>query len=340
MMDMGSVLMELSAACGVCGDEAEAVETAAKYLAPLVDTVRISPTGNLVGIRKCGRARARTVLLDAHLDEVGLLVTGQEDGLLKISGGVGGVDSRLLPGLVVKVLTEPAISGVVSVPEKPEDTQKPFELDDLRIDCGLSRKAAAQVPVGTRVAYGTQPWRAGMDRICGKSLDNRACFTALLRALELTQGERLPVHVAVLGSVQEERGGLGALTGAFDLEPDVALVVDVTFGDSPDTLKERGLPLGSGAAIGYSPVLDRDGTRRLRRLAEQAGISHTLEVMERGTGTNSMHTQIAGKGVPSLLISLPLRYMHTPAEEISLRDVEAVARLTAEFLRNCREVQP
>lgn len=194
--------------------------------------------------------------------------------------------------------------------------------------------------MGTRWAYGTQPWRAGMDRICGKSLDNRACFTALLRALELTQGERLPVHVAVLGSVQEERGGLGALTGAFDLEPDVALVVDVTFGDSPDTLKERGLPLGSGAAIGYSPVLDRDGTRRLRRLAEQAGISHTLEVMERGTGTNSMHTQIAGKGVPSLLISLPLRYMHTPAEEISLRDVEAVARLTAEFLRNCREVQP
>lgn len=336
-MDLARVLMELSGACGVCGDEREAVEKARGYLAPLVDETMVSPLGNLVGLRRSPRKDAPTVLLDAHLDEVGLIVTGHEEGLLRFSGGVGGVDSRLLPGLSVKVLTNPPVPGVISVPETPRETQKPFDAEDMRIDCGLTAEQAREVPVGTRVAYGTRPWKAGTDRICGKSLDNRACFTALLRALELTRDEALPVHVAVLGSVQEERGGLGALTATAALRPDAALVVDVTFGDSPDTPAEKGFPLGSGAAIGLSPVLDRRLSRFLQKLAVGIQIPYVQEIMETSTGTNSMHTQIAADGVPSALISMPLRYMHTPVEEISLRDVEAMARLTAEFLRRYEE---
>lgn len=334
-MNVAEALMTLSAACGVSGQERGAVEAAKVLLEPLVDSVEITPMGNLVGVRKSSRQGAKTLLLDAHLDEVGLLVSGREGNFLRITDGAGGVDSRLLPNLVVKVLTQPPISGVITVPEKPETQSEPFPLESLLVDCGL--EAETEIPVGTPVAYGTVPFRAGEDRICGKSLDNRACFTALLRALEIIQDEELPVNVAVLGSVQEERGGLGAQTGTFALEPDAALVVDVTFGDSPDTPKDHGMPLGSGAAIGYSPVLDRGYTQRLKALADQHNIPYTQEVMEKSTGTNSMHTQIAGTGVPSALISLPLRYMHTPVEEISLQDLEAMARLVAEFIRSFGE---
>lgn len=329
-MDLSEVLMELSAACGVSGDEGAAAKTAEQYLKPLVDETFYTTLGNLVGIRRSKHAKAKTVLLDAHLDEVGLMVTGREKGLLKIADGVGGVDPRLLPGLQVKVLTEPGIPGVISLPEGD------VTMENLRIDCGLTEAEAEKIPLGTRVAYGTKPWKSG-DRIFGKSLDNRACFTALLRAMELTKDENLPVHVAVLGSVQEEIGGAGALTGTYAIKPDVALVTDVTFGDSPDTPKDAGFPLNSGAAIGASPVLDRVLTKKLREIAAQKNISHVIEVMPGGTGTNSMHTQIAGEGVPSALISMPLRYMHTPVEEICLCDVEAVAQLVAEFLRSFGE---
>lgn len=333
-MDMAKTLMDLSAACGVSGSETGAVETAKTLLEPLVDAVEITPLGNLLGRRTSPRPGAKTLLLDAHLDEVGLLVSGREGNLLRITDGVGGVDPRLLPGTVVKVLTQPPVSGVVTIPEIPKEKTEPFPLESMFLDCGLSE--GEEVPVGTPVSYGTQPFRVG-DRIFGKSLDNRACFAALLRALEIIKDEDLPVNVAVLGSVQEERGGLGAETGTFALHPDAALVVDVTFGDSPDTPKAQGMPLGSGAAIGYSPVLDRAYTQRLKALAERHNIPYTQEVMEKSTGTNSMHTQIAGAGVPSALVSLPLRYMHTPVEEIALKDLEAMARLTAEFIRSFGE---
>lgn len=335
-MDLKAVLSDLSVANGVSGDEQNAAATARRYLDPLVDSTELTPLGCLVGYRWCGKTGKKTLLLDAHLDQVGLIVTGERDGLLTFAGGVGGVDDRMLPGLQVVVLTQPPILGVVGWNEQTDEAQ-PASRKDLYIDCGISHEKAMSIPVGTRIAYTTEPWSAG-NRFFGKSLDNRSCFLALLRALELVQDQSLNVNLVVLGSTQEETTGVGALTGAFSVHPDMALVTDVTFGDSPDSPKDHGFPLGSGAAIGYSPVLDRKITRRLKALAEQEKISYVQEVMSGSTGTNSMHTQIAGTGVPTGLISLPLRYMHTPVEEVDLRDLEAVARLTAAFIRSCGEV--
>ena len=333
-MELSNVLMELSRANGVSGQEDGAVAAAKKYLELLVDRTEVTPLGNLIGYRASNKAGAKTVLLDAHLDQVGLVVTGQKNGLLTFTGGVGGVDDRMLPGLQVMVLTDPVRYGVISCGEPDTEEDKPIARKDLRIDCGISEDEAKEIPVGTRIAYATEPWTVG-SHFFGKSLDNRSCYLSLLRAMELTKDETLPVNVAVLGSVQEEQGGLGALAGAYAIHPDVALVADVTFGDSPDSPK--GFPLGSGVAIGYSPVLDRDYTRTLQQLAEREKIPYVREAMSGSTGTNSMHTQIAGDGVPSVLLSLPLRYMHTPVEEIDLKDVEAVAQLIAAFLRSFGE---
>lgn len=317
----------LSRACGVCGDEYGASIAAKQLLEPLVDEVRMDGVGNLIGIRKSKNPQAKTVLLDAHLDEVGLMVMGSEDSGLRIAGCVGGVDARLLPGLAVKILTDPVQDGVI-LAEKPADGDSAIELEELRVIC----EDPKAVPVGTRIAYGTQPWQVG-DRIFGKSLDDRACFTALLYALELTKDEDLPVHVVLVGSVREERGGLGALTAANGIGADFALVSDVTFGDSPDAKKSDTFPLGSGAAIGYSSQLDRAMTKRLKTLAEEQQIPHVKEIMPASTGTNASHTQIAANGTPTVLLSLPLRYMHTPVEEVDLKDLKAVGELTAAFLR-------
>ncbi len=331
--------MELSRANGVSGNEREAVLTAQKLLTPLVQKTEIDALGNLVGIRLSRRKNAKTVLLDAHLDQVGLMVTGQKEGALTISGSVGGVDTRMLPGRLVMVLTNPPRYGVISYEKKETGRDRPIPIDDLRIDCGLTQQQASEILPGTRVAYGTEPWQMG-DRIFGKSLDNRACFTALLRALELTKEEELPINVVVLGSVQEECGGAGALTAAFRLQPDAALVTDVTFGDSPDSPKERTFPLGSGVAVGFSPVLDHGLSKRLCEIAQREQILHSREIMENGTGTNSMQTQIAGEGIPSALISVPVRYMHTPIEVVDQRDIEAAARLAAAFLKAEQERKP
>ena len=228
-MELSGVLMELSRANGVSGQEDGAVAAAKRFLEPLVDRTEVTPLGNLIGYRASNKAGAKTVLLDAHLDQVGLVVTGQKNGLLTFTGGVGGVDDRMLPGLQVMVLTDPVRYGVISCGEPDAEEDKPIARKDLRIDCGISEDEAKKIPVGTRIAYATEPWTVG-SHFFGKSLDNRSCYLSLLRAMELTKDEKLPANVAVLGSVQEEQGGLGALTGAYAIHPDVALVADVTFG--------------------------------------------------------------------------------------------------------------
>lgn len=337
-----NALRDLSLAQGVTGDERSAAKIAEGYLRPLVDETWIDDLGNLYGIRRSKHPQAKTVLLDAHMDEVGMMVTGNEGGLLKFSTCVGGVDHRLLPNLGVKVLTEMPMDGVITCPlsltQDKEAQGKPFDLDDLKIDCGLTEEEAKKIPVGTRVCYGTEPWIVG-DRFFGKSTDDRACFVSLLYAMELLKDEELPVNVVVLGSVQEEETGLGALSGAFRMEPDVAFVTDVTFGDSPDSPANHCVPVGGGCAIGYSPMLDRHYTALLQKLALRHQIPYVQEIMEGSTGTNSMHTQIAGCGVPSVLVSLPQRYMHTPVESVSISDIKALGKLAAVFLRDFEEAE-
>lgn len=337
-MDITEVLFALSRACGVSGDERGSSETALELLAPLVDEVHVDVLGSVIGIRKSKRSNAGTVLLDAHIDEVGLMITGNEGGLLRFAACVGGVDMRLLPGLTVKVLTPEPLMGVIHVAPSEEPVEQTVSPEQLRIDCGITEEAAKTIPVGTRVAYATEPWKFG-NRVFGKAMDDRACFAALLRAMELIKEDELDVNVAVLGSVREEKGGIGAKAGTFGIRPKLAVVTDVTFGDSPDSPKAHSAPLGSGSAIGYSPVLDRRYTKRLKALAEEHGFPYTQEIMEGGTGTNSMETQIAGGGVPSVLISMPLRYMHTSVECVDLRDAEALAQLIAAFLRTFEEVR-
>ena len=336
-MNLVQALFALSAARGPSGREWETggtcvLDTARELLKPLVDESWTDPHGNLIGVRK--KPGAPRVLLDAHLDEVCLFVTGQKEGFLTFLGR--GTDPRLLPDTVVKVLTpDGELTGVVTClpPHVLTQAEKdaPFELEDLFIDCGLSEQEAEGL-IGCPVVYDTEPFLLAEHRLCGKSLDDRTCYAMFLRTLELVRDKDLAVEVYLVGSSQEETTGGGAAAAAYALDPDWAIVSDVTFGDSPDCSKEETFPLGGGVLLGWGPHLNRGLANLIRRTAEELDLACDLEIVPGDTGTNASDIQISREGVPTAMVSVPLRYMHTPREVIDLRDIETGARLVAGVL--------
>ena len=335
-MDIKNALTQLCSQYGPSGFELPAAQTASRLLAPLVDEVTTDPLGNVIGLRRCGKPGAKTLLLDAHLDEVGLIVTGIEDGFLHFRG-LGGVDPRVLIDREVTVLTEPPIFGVVScLPphvQKSGDSDKAEPMDQLSIDIGMSQETAEKtVPIGTPIVYRQECRPLGENEFCGKSLDDRSCFVTLLRAAELLKEKELDVDLYILGSACEEVGGWGAGTAAFSLAPDWCVAVDVTFGQTPDLSSgECPCKVHKGPAIGRGPVIPRWMSDRFINKAKSADIPYQVEIMSGSTGTNGDDFQTAREGIATAVLSLPLKYMHTPIEVIGLDDMEQTAQLLASF---------
>lgn len=316
------------------GFEGPAVEAAKALLEPLMDEVWIDRLGNLIGVRRCGKPGAKKLLLDAHLDEVGLTVTGMEQGFLRFAAI--GVDARMLPDREVTVLTDPPLRGVVAcLPPhvlSAEDREKAPKVEELFIDVGLSQEEAERrIPLGTTVVYRSNFLRLGERQLCSKSMDDRACFEALLRTAELLQGRELDVDLYLLGSTREEVGGMGAKVVTQAVAPDCCVAVDVTFGVTPDTSKEEAMVMGGGPAVGIGPNCTRWMVRRLLNAAERESIPVQKEVMEGSSGTNGWGMQICNEGVATAVVSIPLKYMHTPVETVERADIEDTARLLAAF---------
>ena len=331
-MDLKELTIALCSLPGPSGFEEDVRRYAADYLKPFADEVKTDVMGNLMAWKRCGRESAGTILLDAHMDEIGLIVTGAENGFLRFET-VGGVDQRMLPAREVRILTEPRLFGVIDVMPphvlKAEDMDKSIEVKDLAIDAGLTQEEAERlVPPGTPAVYEAGCRPLGKNKLCGKALDDRACAAILIKAFEELCGKQLSADICLLLSTQEEVGGRGAVTGAWNADPDLAIVVDVTHARTPDS-KHVPLTLGGGAAIGIGPNMNRAQTRRLFDLAKERDIKVQTEVCPGRSGTNAEEIQFSRMGVATVLISLPLRYMHTPVETADLSDMESVCRLAA-----------
>ena len=258
-----------------------------------------------------------------------------EDGFLRFRS-IGGVDPRMLPDRELTILTEPPVFGVVAcLPPhvlKKGDSDKALSMDKLFIDIGMSQEEAEKaVPVGTPVVYRGSCFPLGEGQMCGKSMDDRACFVTLLRAAELLKDKELDVDLYIMGSTREEVSGAGAKAGTFAIDPDYCVAVDVTHGRTPDGPKDRSCELFGGPAIGIGPNMTSWMTRRMKAKAEENQIPWQPEVMAGHTGTNGWHMQISREGVATSVISLPLKYMHTPIEVLALEDMESVAKLLAAF---------
>lgn len=330
---MRQALERLCTCTAPSGFEAPAADVAAELLRPLVDEVSIDRMGNVLGVRRSKTPGAPKLLLDAHLDEIGLIVTGVEDGFLRFRS-IGGVDPRMLPGRELVVLTDPPLRGLVACPAEG-DEDKSVPLSELYVDVGLSQKEAERaIPVGTPMVYRAGCFPLGEDQMCGKSMDDRACFVTLLRAAELLRDKELDVELHILGSTREEVSGAGAVVGTWAVAPDFCVAVDVTHGKTPDGPADKTFELGGGPAIGVGPNMTRWMTERMIAKAKEHGIPYQMEIMSGHTGTNGWEMQISREGVATSVLSLPLKYMHTPVETLSLADMEGVAQLLAAFVEN------
>lgn len=342
-MELREMIIALASQMGPSGFECRAAEKARELLEPFVDEVRTDVLGNLIGMRRCGEKNAPTVLLDAHMDEVGLIVTGYEGGFLRFSN-IGGVDARILPAAEVLLLTENGpLRGVIDVLPPhlltDDEKEKPLKMDKLFIDAGFADEESAKkrVPKGTAVSYATPCFAMGEHLLCGKSLDDRSCAAILIRAMEKLRDKKLAVDVAVNLAVQEEVGGRGAMTGTYAIDPDYALAVDVTFAREPGSPADKTFKLDCGAVIGIGTAASRKVSDKLVALAESRGIPHEIEVMGGYSGTDGDDIQVTRSGVATGVLSLPLRYMHTPAEVIDLRSAEAAADLAAAWIESFGE---
>ncbi len=337
MTDTKTMLQALCDAPGV-GGMTEIATVAADLLRPLTDEVTVDAMGNVCGILRGTDTHAGTVMLEAHMDEIGMIVTAVEDnGFIRVAA-CGGVDIRVLSTAEVVVYGDRPYPGVVcSLPPHLTDAKergKCPELGKMAIDVGLSGEdAKARIPLGSRVTFRPHFDAVGAYGVSAKALDDRAGIAALLLAAQTLSNNKPAQTVIYCFTVQEELGLRGAAVAAFDYAVSAAVSVDVSFGLTHDADKHACGICGDGPMIGMSPILDAEITKKLMTLAENGGIPYQREVMGETTGTNADRLSLTKNGIPCGLVSLPLKYMHTPQETIDLRDIENTAALLAAFVR-------
>lgn len=296
------------------------------------DTTETDAFGNVYGIRKCGKKGAKCLLLDAHVDEIGLIVTGQKDGFLTFTT-LGGVDSRILPAREVVVLSDPPRHGVITVSPPhlltAAEMENALKIEDLYIDVGA--EGEADVKIGTPVVFDSELVRLRENYISARALDDRASLAAILHAVDMLNGKKLAFDIVVVASAQEELGCRGASVAGYTVNPDWAIVVDVTHATTPGADKSSTFDAGSGVAIGVGPNMTKKMSNALINVAKDKKIPHTIEVCAGNSGTNAWTVQTVREGIATALLSIPLKYMHTPVETVKKNDIEAVAKLIYEF---------
>lgn len=319
---------------GVSGAERDAAQAAAELLRRYAEDVSVDGFGNVVGFIKSGVPDAKTLMLDAHIDQVGLIVTYiDEKGFLSV-GSCGSIDVRTLLAQSVTVHGKQAVQGVVSTlpPHVQKDNKAP-EIGDIYVDIGMTREQAERViSLGDRITVNSRFRELCGSRVSSPAIDDRSGVCAILAALEMLKDKTPGYDLAVCFSAQEETGERGVKQAAFRIRPDEAIAVDVSFGTTPDSSPKDTARLGSGVMIGFSAGLDKGMSNSLRELAKARNIPFTCEIMPSSTGTNADAVGVTGSGVKCCTLSFPIRYMHTSVETVDLNDIESTARLICEYV--------
>lgn len=331
---MKECIKKLSDMRGISGFEYRITDKIAEMLEPYCDSVTIDPLGSVIAVKKCGKDNAPKLMIEAHCDEIGLMVTTiTDEGYLTIAN-VGGVDGRILPMTEVVVHAKKDLWGVIGMkPAYMTDESKSIPISDLAVDTGLDAKTVKElVSVGDSITIAQSVGSLGDTQFSGKSLDDRASVSALIAVMRNIQHEPLNVDVYAVAAVQEEVGERGGLTSAYGVNPDMAVAIDVTHGITPDN-SDNAFEVGSGVAISVGPNIHQKLADRLFDTAAKHNIKTVTEVEGGDTGTDAWAIQTARNGVPTALLSIPLKYMHTSVETLALSDVEAVAELLTEFVK-------
>ncbi len=338
--DLLELIRKLSNACGVSGYEFEIGEVVKAELEDVCDEIREDKMGNIVCVKNGGE---RKLMVAAHVDEIGFVVKHIDDkGFLRIAP-VGGWFSQIALGQRVILYGKRRVYGVIgSKPPhlmKDDERKKVIQIRDMFVDVGAkSRDEVLELglEVGTPVVVDREVAEMAGNRVTGKAFDNRAGVAAMIRAMKTTESRDTIYAVA---TVQEEVGLKGAKVAAYALEPDAAVVIDSCVAtDFPGGENAHmDIKLGGGPAI---TIMDASGRglitspkvlKWLRETAEENSIPYQLEVVEGGT-TDATAIHLTKAGIPSGVVSIPARYIHSPVEVIDLGDVDMCAKLVAKAL--------
>ena len=330
---MKEILKKLCIDRGVSGSETEMLDVIKELVG---DFAEVSADGMGDILVTMGDKNAdKHIMLDAHIDRIGLVVTYiNENGFIKAEP-VGGIDLRTLQSSAVKVLGKENILGVIcTMPPHLSKNDDELSKDKIWIDTGLSADEVKNlVSLGDKIIVCSEFRELLNNQVAVSALDNRAGCAVLVKCAELLKDKNLPCRLSLVFSVQEEISELGAGISAYSLEPDEAIVVDVGFAKQDGVPDEKSGKIGCGAIISISPVLSKKVTDKIKDIAKRLDMECDYEVCGGSTGTNADKISVSRGGIMTGCISIPEKNMHTQVEVVSLDDMEKIAELLAVYVQ-------
>ncbi|MBN1563242.1 MAG: M42 family peptidase, partial [Anaerolineae bacterium] len=332
-MDLKAHLKDLCTVAAPSGHEGPIRAVIRNAWADLVDEFQIDGLGSLIAV-KYGTQQPqdtprRRVMLCAHMDEIGMIVSEIRDGFIRTSA-LGGVDYRVLLAQSVLVHGRRTLPGVVGAapPHMALNRREYPTSDELWIDVGLpADEVAALVRIGDVITFDAPFFELKGSRVGSKSMDNRASVAAVTCCLDALARRTHEWDVYAVASAQEETAGSGAQTAAYQIQPDLAIVIDGTFALQRGVDDDEGFKLGDGPTIGRGPNFHPGLFKKMQKVAREEEIDLTVEVLPGHSGTDAWTIQLTRAGVPSTLLSVPMRNMHSPVEIVDLRDIRRIGRL-------------
>jgi tetrahedral aminopeptidase len=345
-VDTVELLKTLTDAFGPSGFEEEVRDTLRQIVEPLVDEVRVDTLGNLIATRR--GSGDTTLMLDAHMDEIGFIVSYIEDGGFLRFTQTSGWDVRIVPSHAVTIQTDlgTLVKGYIGMPPphilRPEDRDKPYTFETMFIDVGSSSAedvAELGIRVGSPLVIAYPFEQLNDDIVMARAIDDRAGCAVIVRTLEALANQPLDVNLVACFSVQEEVGLRGAGTAAFQIQPDIALVLEATVAADYPGIEAQRRPtrFGGGPALvvmDNTMITNPRAVRAITELAEEHLIPWQFR-LPTGGGTNAGAIQRSRGGVLTAVVSLPVRYFHSPYALMRLDDFEHTVRLVTEFTRAC-----
>ena len=333
MTGVCNTLMELCNITAISGSECNAIESFKGLFGKHFDNIYADKIGNIIMVKKCGKENAKRLLLDAHLDTIGLMVTGvYDDGFVSVCS-IGGIDTRILPASEVTIYGSEQIYGVVvSTPPHLSTGSSVPKMESILIDTGINDESIKEkIHVGDYVKI-RGDFMVVNDYAFSAGLDDRACLCSCIDAV--INANNLEYDVYVVASCMEETGAFGARTALFDIEPDIAIATDVNFGREPGVEKRYSIECKKGPSIDLSVILDRELSNAIIEIAKRNEIPYQIVVEAGRTGTNADYFSITGKGTRLALMSLPLKGMHTPSECVSLEDICSLSKILTKVIES------
>jgi len=338
LLDIKQHLKSLVEAHAPSGHEGPIREIIREAWKPLTDDLEQDKLGSLIGIKRATKPvkPARKIMLAAHMDEIGMMVRDVVDGFIYVHR-ISGVDNRVMVAQPVLVHGKRALPGIVaSVPPHlltAEARKKYPSFDELVIDVGLP---AAEVEQLVRLGDLITPDVPMIDlmgkRVAGKAMDDRACVAVVTACLDYLQGMSHQWDVYATATVQEETGLYGAATAAYQIKPDIAIALDVTFAPQSGVDGDETCEFGGGPGIGIGPNFHPRLVEKIKETAQAYEIKVQDDHIPGASGTDAWSIQVALEGIPTALLEVPVRNMHSPIETVDLRDIERGGRLLAHFI--------